>query len=140
MEELTTAVGQMASGRAPGLDGLTADFYKRFWECFDGGSLPSSCWRAVLSLLPKKGDLALLKNWRPVALLCTDYKILSRALANRLRDCLDLIVHMDQTYCIPGRTIMDNLFLFHDLIDVCNVYNLNLGIISLYQEKAFDRV
>ncbi|KAF7642537.1 hypothetical protein LDENG_00256290 [Lucifuga dentata] len=31
MEELTTAVGQMASGRAPGLDGLTADFYKRFW-------------------------------------------------------------------------------------------------------------
>ncbi|KAK2902533.1 hypothetical protein Q8A73_012279 [Channa argus] len=44
------------------------------------GSLPVSCQRAVLSLLPKKGDLALLKNWRPVALLCTDYKVLSRAL------------------------------------------------------------
>lgn len=33
LEELTAAVGQMAAGRAPGLDGLPTDFYKRFWEC-----------------------------------------------------------------------------------------------------------
>ena len=30
LEELTAAVGQMASGRAPGLDGLPADLYKCF--------------------------------------------------------------------------------------------------------------
>lgn len=29
-EELTAAVGQMASGKAPGLDGLPSDFYKHF--------------------------------------------------------------------------------------------------------------
>ncbi|KAJ3609348.1 hypothetical protein NHX12_023871 [Muraenolepis orangiensis] len=86
LEELTGAVNQMASGRAPGIDGLSGEFLKHFWgvlgadlrgvfsECFRTGSLPVSCRRAVLSLLPKKGDLALLKNWRPVALLTVDYK------------------------------------------------------------------
>jgi len=38
--------------------------------------LKTSCRGAILSLL-SKGDLGLLKNWRPVALLCTDYKILA---------------------------------------------------------------
>ncbi len=44
-------------------------------ECISKGVLPLSCQRAVLTLLPKKGDLTLLKNWRPVAILCSDYKI-----------------------------------------------------------------
>ena len=152
LEELTVAVNQMASGRAPGIDGLSTDFYQRFWntlgpdlhsvllECFRTGSLPVSCQRAVLSLLPKKGDLALLKNWRPVALLCTDYKVLSRALSNRLKDILGILVQTDQSYCVPDRKIMDNIFLIRDVIDVCRSQNVNFGIVALDQEKAFDRV
>ncbi|KAJ3583936.1 hypothetical protein NHX12_015433 [Muraenolepis orangiensis] len=152
LEELTSAVTQMASGKAPGIDGLPADFFKHFWsmlgqdlldvlrESFGKGSLPASCRRAVISLLPKKGDLTLLKNWRPVALLCTDYKILSKVLANRLKCFIDFLIGTDQTYCIPGRSIVDNLFLMRDAFDVCKLYNLNVGIISIDQEKAFDRV
>ncbi|KAK3543864.1 hypothetical protein QTP70_030047, partial [Hemibagrus guttatus] len=48
------------------------------------GELPLSCRRAVLTLLPKKGDLTNLKNWCPVSLLCTHCKLLSKALASRL--------------------------------------------------------
>ena len=84
LEELTAAVGQMAPGRPNGLDRLPADFYLHFWKCFGADLwevLQESCRRAVLSLLPKKGDLAVLKNWRPVALLCTDYKLFSKVLA-----------------------------------------------------------
>ena len=151
-DELTEAVGQMASGKAPGLDGLTIDFFKRFWitvgrdlhsvlvECMDNGVMPTSCRRAALSLLPKKGDLALLKNWRPVALLCTDYKILSRAMSNRLTHCLDMIIQPDQTYCVQGRTIMDNLFLLRDVLELCKLYKLDTGIVSIDQQKAFDMV
>ena len=63
----------MASGQAPRIDGLSADLFKHFWniigpdlhsvllECFRTGSLPVYCQSAVLSLLPKKGDLALPK-------------------------------------------------------------------------------
>ncbi|KAI3355855.1 hypothetical protein L3Q82_004225 [Scortum barcoo] len=55
-------------------------------NCLERGRLPLSCRRAVITLLPKKGDLQELKNWRPVSLLCTDYKIMSKVLASRLRE------------------------------------------------------
>lgn len=31
-QELTIAVGQLNSGRSPGIDGLSSDFYKQFWK------------------------------------------------------------------------------------------------------------
>ena len=39
----------------------------------------------------QKGDLCEFKNWRPVALLCADYKIFAKVLANRLKSHLDYI-------------------------------------------------
>lgn len=77
LKEITAAVGQLSSRLSPGIDGLPADFYKKFWNCighdyFDvlcesirDGVLLTTCQYAVLSLLPKKGDLAFLKNWHP---------------------------------------------------------------------------
>ena len=116
----------VSCGRSPSIDGLPTEFYKTFWtllgkdlmevfqRCLDSGTLPLSCTRVVLTLLPKKGDLGLLQNWRPISLLCTDYKILAKYLSN---ECLDMVVHASQTYCVPERTIMDNLFLLGDIID-----------------------
>ncbi|KAI4872000.1 hypothetical protein NFI96_008836 [Prochilodus magdalenae] len=151
-EEVTEAVFQLNSGRAPGIDGLPVDFFKAFWgvigeDLFNvlqaslhGQMLPTSCKRAVLSLLPKKGDLCLLKNWRPVSLLCVDYKILSRCLANRLKGALDTLIHIDQSYCVPKRSIYDNLFLIRDMMDFAGLSGTEFGLLSLDQEKAFDRV
>ena len=106
-------------------------------SCFE---LPLSCRRAVLTLVPKKGDLSDLKNWRPVALLCADIKIFSKGLANWLKGQLETIIHHDQTYCVPGRSIHDNLHLFRDILDLAKLSNMKFGLLSLDQEKAFDRV
>ena len=75
-----------------------------------------------------------------MVLLCTDYKVLSRSLSNRLKNILEIIVHPDQTYCIPNSTITDNIFLMHDVIDGCKGDNVRVGIVSLDQEKEFHRV
>ncbi len=50
------------------------------------------------------------------------------------------MVHPDQTYCVPGRSIFDNITLIRDIFDVSKLLNINIGLISLDQEKAFDRV
>ncbi|KAK3557976.1 hypothetical protein QTP86_005635 [Hemibagrus guttatus] len=112
LAELHKALQGMENGRAPGIDGLPVEFYKAFWavigqdvlevlnDSVNVGQLPLSCRRAVLTLLPKKGDLTHLKNWRPVSLLCTDIKLLSKALASRLTKVMEPITHQD---CVPDQ-------------------------------------
>ena len=152
MQELRAALQGMQGGRAPGIDGLTAEFYRAYWdiiaedvsevfnECLASGSMPMSCRRAVLTLLPKKGNLQDIKNWRPVSLLCVDYKLLSKALASRLGMAMEQVIHRDQTYCVPGRSMVDNVHLIRDVLDVSSSLGVDAGLISLDQEKAFDRV
>lgn len=150
--EIENALMSMESGKSPGIDGLPMDFYKAFWdclgedllavlrECLEEGCLPLSCRRAVITLLPKKGNLQNISNWRPVSLLCSDIKILAKALASRLKKVIGQVVHPDQSYCIPGRSIFDNIAVVRDLWTVSKKLGLNMGLISLDQQKAFDRV
>ncbi|KAI4882467.1 hypothetical protein NFI96_027581 [Prochilodus magdalenae] len=151
-QELHAALQSMEGGTAPGIDGLPVEFYKAFWaelsadllavlnEAVAEGSLPLSCRRAVVTLLPKKGDLQNIKNWRPVSLLCTDLKVFSKALAIRMREAMGHVIHLDQTYCVPGRSITDNISLVRDVLEVSSILGVDSGLISLDQEKAFDRV
>ncbi|KAJ3581518.1 hypothetical protein NHX12_016558 [Muraenolepis orangiensis] len=152
IQELQTALQGMQGQRAPGIDGLSVEFYKAYWdvlshdlldvfnESLASGSMPVSCRRAVITLLPKKGNLQDIKNWRPVSLLCVDYKILSKALATRLGKAVEQVIHRDQTYCVPGRSMVDNVHLIRDVLEVSSSLGINTGLISLDQEKAFDRV
>ena len=50
------------------------------------------------------------------------------------------MVHKDQSYCVPDHSIVDNLFLIRDVLDICKLPDVNVGLLSLDQEKAFDRV
>lgn len=77
---------------------------------------------------------------RPVSLFCSDYKLLSKVLDNRLSKVIDQVVHPDQTYCVPGRSIFDNIALIQDTFDVSKLYNIDIRLISIDQEKVFDRV
>ena len=45
----------------------------------------------------KADDRTLLKNWRPISLLCVNYKIGSRVIAGRLLRVIDKIVYPDQS-------------------------------------------
>ncbi|KAL2076997.1 hypothetical protein ACEWY4_027414 [Coilia grayii] len=152
MEELESALQDMECGKAPGVDGLPVDFFKSFWpemgkdllavlsDSLAKGRLPLSCRRAVLTLLPKKGDLNEITSWRPVSILCSDYKLLSKVLANRLSKVLEQVIHPDQTYCVPGRLIYNNISFIRDIFSLSKTFNLEFGLISIDQEKAFDRV
>lgn len=152
LKELYTAMMSLDNGKSPGIDGLPVEFYKTLWpvigedlltvfnDSLKRGLLPLSCRRAVITLLPKKGDLQYISNWRPVSLLCSEYKILSKTLAMRLSKIISKLIHCDQTYCIPNRSIFDNIALIRDVFDASKLLGINSGMISLDQEKAFDRV
>lgn len=73
-------------------------------------------------------------------MLCNDYKILSKALATRLGEVIGSIVHPDQSYCVQGRRIFDNVSFIRDIVDCGNIFDVDFGMISIDQEKAFDRI
>ena len=151
-DEITQAVSQTQNDRSPGTDGLTYEFYKSFWHLFgkdlvkvfnhsfENKELPESQKYGLLTLLFKKGERALLSNWRPISLLNTGYKILAKALSVRLSKVLANIVSDDQTCGVPGRTILNNVFILRDLVVICKQKNIAAAIISIDQMKAFDRV
>ena len=142
----------MEAGKSPGNDGFPAEFYHRFWGLLGSdlvdtlnyghnrGQLSPSQRQSVLSLLFKKGDRLLLKNWRPIYLLNVDYKTGSKALATRLKKVLDSVLHVDQTCGVPGRSIFENLFLVRDIIEYADAKQVPGVVIGLDQEKAFDRI
>ena len=152
LPELTAALRQLNNNKSPGLDGLPAEFYTTFWPLlqhdfhdisslvFSQGSLTPSQSHAVITLLPKSGDLRLLSNWRPISLLNVDYKLMAKAVANRLSTVLPSIIKDDQSCSISNRRISHNLSLIRDFITYSQTEQLPASIVTLDQMKAFDQV
>lgn len=153
LAELTSALKSMNLYKAPGPDGLTVEFYLKFWDqlgplllevisqSFHDGELPESMKTSATRLIFKKrGNIKDLKNWRPISLLNIDYKICSKSITLRLAKVLDVIVDADQTCSVPGRTIASNVALLRDTLDYIEQTNETGILVSLDQEKAFDRV
>lgn len=69
---------------------------------------------------------------------CWDYKVLSKALALGLKEVLAEIVHPDQTCCVPGRLISDNITLIQHVLDVSGSLGIATGLICIDQEEAFE--
>jgi len=151
LEECKEALDDLPANKTPGSDGLTAEFYKRFWDVlhemfFESlqysllfGELSIEQRRGVLTLLPKAGkDLTKIKNWRPISILNVDYKIYAKILANRIKPVLPSIINRDQTGYIQGRLIGENIRTVKDIIDYYKGVNTDAVLLFVDFEKAFD--
>ena len=76
-----------------------------FHAAFDNEKLSDSQNQGILTLLHEKGDPQLLKNYRPISLLNTDYKILMHILANRMHTVLHKIISEDQNCYAKKRSL-----------------------------------
>ena len=95
----------------------------------------------MITLIPKKGmDLVFLKNWRPITLLNTDYKILARVVSNRITPYLPKLIHDSQTGFMKNRNISHDVRKIIDIMQYVQNENIDALLISLDFEKAFDRV
>ena len=152
LQDLKSALFKSLNGKSPGNDGIPAEFYKTFWDvmgrdlfevfqCADNlGILPKSMRQATITCLPKKGDLADVKNWRPISLLNADYKVFAKCIADRISRFLPVVISPSQTASIKRRKISHNVSLLRDFIFLADTRKLDAFLISLDQMKAYDRV
>ena len=93
----------------------------------------------MLSIIQKKDkDIRKLENWRPLTLLNTDYKILAKALANRLQKVLDKLISHDQCGGLKGRSTFSTIRSTLDIINFTNSNQKTGYAIFLDYHKAFD--
>ena len=119
---------------SPGSDRLTTAWYKVFWNriretvyqallySYQTERLTRSQNQGIIKLLYKgKGKRNNLNNWRAISLTNTDYKIIAKTIANRLKKVIGLLIDEDQNGYIKGRNAAIVLRTLDDLIEHCNV-------------------
>ena len=117
------------NNKSPGLDGYSPEFYKCFWpqlgdfflDCinnnFEKGKLTNTQSQGVITCLPKgRKNRKHLKNWRPISLLNTSYKLISLVITNRIRPLLNQIISPEQKRFLENRSIADFSRLIYDII------------------------
>ena len=79
-------------------------------------------------------------NYRPLSLLNSDYKILSKIIAQRLEKVVPKIINTDQTGFIKNRQGADNVRRLFHIIQHTKKHGHPAVIVSMDAEKAFDRI
>jgi hypothetical protein len=137
---------------ACGMDGISNCFIKRYWDllriplhrysniCHSNGTLTQNFSSASIKLIPKKGDASKIKNWRPINLLSCLYKVISRALNNRLKKVSGFIFSRAQKGFTSDRHIQEVLLNVTEMIAHCKNNDIPGAILSIDQAKAFDTI
>ena len=150
--DIQKAIKGMSNNKTPGNDGIPIDFYKVFWtklkepflnmvhEAYQVKTLHSTARQGILNLIPKANkDTRLIKNLRPITLLNTDYKIIEKAIANKMLPALEHIIHQDQRGFMKDRRISVNIRKMLDIIHQAAKEDLEAVVLSLDFVKCFDK-
>lgn len=62
-------------------------------------------------LIPKVKNPSKMTELHPISLCNVSYKLISKVLANGLKEFLPQIIHENQSVFVPGRLITDNILL-----------------------------
>jgi hypothetical protein len=85
-------------------------------DMFQGTICTQGQKQGAIVCIPKKETPTMVSDYRPITLMNTDYKILARLVANRLKPTLDILLHTGQTSSTRVRTIMDATAGIRDVI------------------------
>jgi hypothetical protein len=93
-----------------------------------------------ISLIPKRLGQLEVRDFRPISLIGSVYKILAKVLANRLQPIVGNLISNSQNAFIGGRQILDSILITNECLDSILRSGI-LGVLcKLDLEKAFDHV
>lgn len=154
-EEVKEAIFSMYPEKSPCSDGLNPGFYQAYWNgvgtdvvnfCrsfFETGELPSEINRTLVCLISKKKNPQQMTDIRPISLCNMLFRVLSKVMANRVKECLPDLISINQSAFIQDRLLTNNALIAYELNHYIRrktqgksgVAGLKLDI-----SKAYDRV
>ncbi|GJY43978.1 RNA-directed DNA polymerase, eukaryota [Tanacetum coccineum] len=151
-DEVKGVVWDCGTNKSPGPDGFSFEFSHKYWSFIDqdifmavkdffmNGCFPRGCNSSFITLIPKIQDAKFVKDFRPISLIGSVYKIIAKILANLLCLVLPYLISEFQSAFVSNRQILDSPFILNELISWCKHTNFNGMIFKVDFEKAFDSV
>nr|GEV10482.1 RNA-directed DNA polymerase, eukaryota, reverse transcriptase zinc-binding domain protein [Tanacetum cinerariifolium] len=102
--------------------------------------IPKGCNSSFIALIPKISDANMVKDFIPISLIGSLYKIVANILAIRLVVVLGDIVNKVQSTFIPGRQILDGPFILNEVLQLCKIKRKQSLTFKVDFEKAYDSV
>lgn len=130
-EEVLATIKSSAFDKAPVPDGFTMAFFQSSWEFIKTDILAAMqhyhqhCWILSLEMLHSyhlflkkvEGGASELRDYRPISLIGSIYKIIAKVLANRLKTVMGKLVPNQQNAFIKGRKIIDASLIANEVLD-----------------------
>jgi hypothetical protein len=134
-------------------DGFTGSFYKSYGAIIKNDVMAAvhslwsrnfrNLWKlncAYITLIPKKQDAIHVKDFRPISLVHSFAKLVTKILANRLAERLDKMVSPNQSAFIKKRFIQDNFMMVQQTVKFLYSQKQPRILLKLDITKAFDSV
>ena len=151
LDELTKYLKKTKNSVSPGSSGFTNEFFKFFWidlkmfvsssinYSYESGMLSITQRLGIITLIPKGDkDKTFLKNWRPLTLLNSLYKLVSSCIAERMKPHLSTLIHGDQKGFVDERYIGEAIRTTYDIIQWAKDNNKICLLLIIDFEKAYD--
>jgi len=135
-------------------DGFNFAFFKQFWISLrmrwrfffffyqlHGNEVFPKCLLSYLVTLylKMKGPISL-KEFRPILLLGSWYKLLSKALAARIEKLMKPIISTSQSPFLKGWQLVEGVMIVNEVVDLAKRFKRECLILKVDFEKTFDSV
>ncbi|GKA91079.1 hypothetical protein Tco_0812949 [Tanacetum coccineum] len=121
-DEIKKAVWDCGTNKYPGPDGFSFEIFRRYWDIinqdvvdvvhlfFSTSSFPPGCNSSFIALIPKTQEAKTVKDFRPISLIGSMYKIIAKILANQLSLVISDLVSDVQSDFVSNLQILDGPF------------------------------
>nr|GEV40154.1 RNA-directed DNA polymerase, eukaryota [Tanacetum cinerariifolium] len=152
IDEIRKAAWDCGESKSPGPDGFTFEFFRRYWHfigpdfyaavnCFFvKGRFPRGSNSYFIALIPKVMDAKFVTDFRPISLIGSVYKVVTKILANRLTTVISGLISNTQSTFVANRHILDGPFILNKVLARCKRRRKQALVFKVDFAKAYDSV
>lgn len=151
-EEIWATIQSYDGNRASETDGFNMSFFKEFWamikddimkvfmDFHEHGKLVKGLNASFIALIPKSPSPSSISDYRPISLIGSIYKLISKVLAIRLQSIMPSILSENQFAFTTGRQISDCILVTNEVVDAMKKNRQGGILLKLDFAKAYDNM